>query len=186
MLTNVLWTGLEYDSLENCLLTRSAQGLVVEAVIVGLYQEQIYTVEYRLHSNFDWQVLELELKTQLSGVRESILLQRDHQGNWQENGSLVPGLKGCTDVDISLTPFTNSLPINRLQLAVQQAQEIRVVYVDILHQEIKPVRRHYTRLSDHQYKFENVPNDFEALITVDDLGLVVNYPQLFTRTHRQD
>ena len=33
-----------------------------------------------------------------------------------------------------------------------------------------------------EYKFENVPNDFEAIITVDEWGLVVNYPELFVRT----
>jgi hypothetical protein len=31
-------------------------------------------------------------------------------------------------------------------------------------------------------KYENVPNDFEALITVDLDGLVVDFPELFTRT----
>ena len=186
MQTNVLWTGLEYHSLENCLLTRTAQGLAVGAVIIGLYEQQIYTVDYHLQINLDWQVLTLDLKTQLSGVQESIFLQRDEQGSWQKNGSPMPAWQGCTDLDISLTPFTNSLPINRLQLAVQEGRDIQVVYIDILRQEIRPVHQHYTRRSDFQYKFENVPNDFEATITVDEFGLVVHYPQLFTRTHRQD
>lgn len=63
---------------------------------------------------------------------------------------------------------------------------IRVIYLDLLEGQVQPVRQQYTRLSETQYHYQNVPNDFEAVITVDALGLVVDYPQLFTRTARQD
>jgi uncharacterized protein len=46
-----------------------------------------------------------------------------------------------------------------------------------------PVQQKYTRLSPTNYKYENVPNDFESVIAVDDLGLVVEYPGLFKRAH---
>jgi hypothetical protein len=59
---------------------------------------------------------------------------------------------------------------------------VNVLYVDVFKQEIKPVQQHYTRLSKDEYKYENVPNDFEAVITVDHSGLVVSYPGLFVRT----
>jgi uncharacterized protein len=90
--------------------------------------------------------------------------------------------KGCLDVDIPLTPFTNSLPINRLQLALGEARQIRVIYLDLLERRIVPVNQKYIRLSRTEYHYENVPNDFEARIKVDDAGLVVDYPGLFVRT----
>ncbi len=90
--------------------------------------------------------------------------------------------KGCIDIDISLTPFTNSLPINRLQWRLNKPQQIKVLFLDILSQEILAVQQRYTKLSETEYKFENVPNDFEAIINVDDSGMVVNYPELFVRT----
>ena len=40
----------------------------------------------------------------------------------------------------------------------------------------------YKRISEEKYHYENIPNDFEADITVDENGLVVDYPSLFTRT----
>ena len=56
------------------------------------------------------------------------------------------------------------------------------MFLDILSHEIIPVQQRYTKLSNTEYKFENVPNDFEAVITVDESGIVVNYPELFVRT----
>ncbi|MCE7062290.1 putative glycolipid-binding domain-containing protein [Dyadobacter sp. CY343] len=85
------------------------------------------------------------------------------------------------EVDISLTPFTNTLPINNPVLAEKETREIKVVYFDFSKQIVRPVRQRYTRLSADLYHYENVPNDFEADIRVDDDGLVVEYPGLFSR-----
>jgi hypothetical protein len=84
-------------------------------------------------------------------------------------------------VDIPLTPFTNTLPINRLNLNQGQAQETHVIYCDLLEHQIKPVRQKYTCLSGTEYHYENVPNDYEVIIQVDESGLVVDYPSLFVR-----
>lgn len=47
--------------------------------------------------------------------------------------------------------------------------------------QLKRVAQKYTKLSDSEYLYENVPNDFEAKIQVDEFGLVVDYPMLFVR-----
>lgn len=75
-----------------------------------------------------------------------------------------------------------TLPINRLDLHLEGSSEVQVIYCDVLQQQLKPVRQKYTRLSATQYHYENVPNDFEATITVDEWGLVMDYPGLFVRT----
>jgi uncharacterized protein len=89
---------------------------------------------------------------------------------------------GCIDIDIPLTPFTNTLPVSRLNLKNGEEQRIKVIYLDILEATIRPVQQKYTRLSPTVYHYENIPNDFEADITVDDRGFVVDYPSLFRRT----
>jgi hypothetical protein len=57
-----------------------------------------------------------------------------------------------------------------------------VIYFDLLAQQVKPVHQRYTCRSETEYHYENVPNDFEATLQVDELGLVVDYPSLFVRT----
>ena len=184
MQTNILWTGIAYHSLEHCVLTHSDESIEVNSVIVGANDDKIFRIDYSIKVNRNWESIFLEVKTQLSEKEVSINCHSDGRGNWTKNGEAVNEFKDCIDIDISLTPLTNSLPINRLQWALNKPQQINVLFLDILSQEMLVVKQRYTKLSDTEYKFENVPNDFEAIITVDESGMVVNYPELFIRRSR--
>lgn len=182
MQTNLLWTGREYHSMENCLVNTADTGSEINSVIVGTCEEIIYKVEYTIRTNQDWVTLFCDVRSQHSDRIEHILLESDGNGNWLMDGKEAKQFKGCIDVDIPLTPFTNTLPINRLGLAPGAEQKIAVIYIDILGKQIRVVKQRYLRRSDKIYHYENVPNDFEANIEVDDLGLVVDYPALFVRS----
>jgi hypothetical protein len=181
METIALWKGIEYDSLEHCMVQEIATGAEINAVIVGRSSNIIYRVEYRFRTNHDWQVLHAEIKTHLNDAEQHIVLSTDGVGDWMMNGGMAPEFAGCTDIDIALTPFTNTLPIKRLKLAVAKEAEVQVVYFDMLEGIVKPVQQRYTRVTEHSYHYENIPNDFEADIRIDDHGLVVDYPGLFQR-----
>jgi uncharacterized protein len=182
MQTNILWTGREYYSLENCLVNFGSGGSEINSTIIGYYQEKIYMVEYWIKTNQDWETVFFEITSRHSNKTQSLRFEADGKGNWMANGKKDGQFKGCIDVDIPLTPFTNTLPINRLHLDQNQAQEVRVIYCDLLEQQVKPVRQKYTRLSNTEYHYQNIPNDFEATIQVDESGFVVDYPSLFVRT----
>lgn len=66
------------------------------------------------------------------------------------------------------------------------AQKNNVFYIDIREEKIEPRQQQYTLLSPKLYKFENIPNDFEAEITVDEWGLAVQYSGLFERIAIQE
>lgn len=184
MQTNILWTGIEYYSLENCLLKYTDKGAEISSAIIGMYENKIYKIEYLLKTNQYWETIFFELKSQLPDKRNEYTYQSDGKGNWTKDGTSADEFKGCMDIDIPLSPFTNSLPINRMKLSVNEGRRTKVLYFDILNQEIKALEQYYKRLSPTEYKYENVPNDFEATIVVDELGLVVNYPGLFERKCR--
>lgn len=181
MQTNILWSGREYDSLENCLVSSTEGGFIITSTIIGHYENKIYKVDYCIKTNRNWETIFFEIKSRHSNQRQFIKFEGDGRGNWTSEGKEATGFKGCIDIDIPLSPFTNSLPINRLNLTQNQTQEIQVIYLDLLAQEIKPVKQKYVRLSALQYHYENIPNDFEAIIEVDESGLVVDYPLLFVR-----
>ena len=182
MQTNLLWTGREYHSMENCLVKVGETGSEITSTIIGYYEGKIYTVEYRIQTNLDWETVLFEIKSRHSNEVRLIRFEGDGKGNWISDGKTVSQFSGCIDVDISLTPFTNTLPIRRLNLSQNQAREIKVIYCDILKRQLKPVRQKYTRISNSNYHFENVPNDFESTIEIDEEGFVVDYPSLFVRT----
>jgi uncharacterized protein len=182
MQTNILWTGREYYSLENCLIKTGENGADITSTIVGSYEEKLYKVEYHIKTNVYWQTVLLEITSQINSHTQTIKLEGDGKGTWIFNGKEAAQFKDCIDVDIALTPFTNTLPICRLNLQQGQPHQIQVIYCDLLHQVIKPVSQKYTRLSQDEYHYENIPNDFEATIQVDERGFVVDYPGLFVRT----
>lgn len=182
MQNNILWTGREYYSLENCLVNATDEGTTITSTIIGLYQEKIYQAEYHIRVNNKWETISATISCRHNDHIQLIQLEADGKGSWSQDGRPAPQFDQCTDIDIPLTPFTNTLPINRLQLPENKEQEIRVIYIDLLEQQISAVRQKYIRLSAGTYHYENIPNDFEAVIKVDDLGLVVDYPQLFVRT----
>jgi len=179
---NTLWTGREYYSLENCLVEITSSGVDIHSVIVGKYESRIYRVDYHIKTNPDWETQYVQITSRHSNREQYLRLHSDGAGNWIADGKRISQFDGCIDVDIAVTPFTNTLPINRLRLNTNETKHIRVIYFDLLQQQVRPAEQVYKRISDWQYHYENVPNDFEADITVDENGLVVDYPSLFTRT----
>jgi hypothetical protein len=182
MQTNILWMGREYYSLENCLINESGSGADISSIIIGHYEEKIYQVEYHIKTNIHWETVFFELISRHSNQTQTISYASDGKGNWTKAGQPQKQFNGCIDIDISLTPFTNTLPIRRLQLQPHQIQEIQVLYCDLLKMQMMPVRQQYTCLSATEYHYENIPKDFEANIQVDGSGFVVDYPSLFVRT----
>ena len=186
MQQNILWKSDEYHSLENCLVDATGKGVLINSLILGYYGGKIFRVDYDIRTDENWQTLSCEVTTQHSDRIGRIVLERDESGNWQMNGEPAPGLAGCFDVDIPLTPFTNTLPIKRLRFTGQESRQIDVVYLDLLADQVSVVRQQYCRLWDDTYRYRNVPNDFEAQISVDTMGLVMDYPSLFQRVASLD
>jgi uncharacterized protein len=184
MQANILWTGREYYSLENCLVSVIDGVIHVDSTIVGKYGDALYKVNYRIATNAQGQTISCEVVARRSDEIVEMDFKSNGMGEWTLNGKSAPEFYGCIDVDIPLTPFTNTLPVRRLQLKPGEESVVSVLYIDILEKRISAVRQLYRRVSYDTYHYENIPNDFEANIKVDDDGLVIDYPQLFVRTAR--
>lgn len=183
---NILWKGIYYNSLENCSVSAGKTGIRIRSTIVGSHENTPYTIEYSITTNRRWETRRVSVTAHLSNTTHRVVLHKDSGGRWIENGGPAPRYNGCTDIDISLTPFTNTLPINRLGLKENEEAIIDVIYIDLLNTDTRPVRQHYKRLTAREYLYANVPNDFESTVTVDESGLVVEYPGLFARALIRD
>jgi uncharacterized protein len=85
----------------------------------------------------------------------------------------LPDLAGCVDVDLGLTPATNTLPIRRLNLEIGGAVTLTAAWVKFPSLEIRLLEQRYERLSEFSYRYSST--NFEALLEVDELGLVRRY-----------
>jgi len=113
-------------------------------------------------------------------------LRGDGGGSWTDaSGRPLPALRGCIDLDVAATPFTNALPIRRLGLGPGQAAEIAVVYVAVPRLDVTRVAQRYTCLRKDAdggvYLYENLENGFRAELPVDRDGVVKDYPGQWRR-----
>ncbi|GAT73858.1 hypothetical protein MHM582_2353 [Microbacterium sp. HM58-2] len=110
----------------------------------------------------------------------SLALRRSESGAWTAGGHDRPDLAAAVDIDLSFSPFTNTLPVRRLGLGIGESRDIVTAYVtpalDVL-----PDPQRYTRTGERHYLYESRDSDFRREILVDADGLVVDYPGLFTR-----
>jgi hypothetical protein len=151
-----------------------ARGDVV-ATVDGASLNARYTVE----ADAEWRTRRVLVELN-DGAR--IEIQSDGAGHWRRaDGAPLPELDGCIDPDISMTPFTNTLPIRRLGLGVGDAAEIGVAYILVPDLTLRAAPQRYTRLGERLWRFESLDADFAADIAVDEHGFVVDYPGLFCR-----
>lgn len=181
MQQNIEWTGFYNAADEYCTLDITPDEITVSSSMTGLSEGKAYEVDYIMKLTPDWDVRYVETTARLNGDMTTVKLKSDGKGSWTKDGEPAPELDECMYIDISLTPFTNSLPINHLDMKDGEPQKIRVVYFDVMEGNIQCKEQQYTKLSDTEYKFETIPKDFEVIITVDASGMVTHYPELFKR-----
>ena len=137
-------------------------------------------VHYVVRTDDTWNVRQVLLFRDLD--EPDLWLAHDGAGTWGEvNGVQRADLEGCTDIDLGCTPFTNTLPIRRLGLAVGESAEITAAWVDVETLLVVASPQRYTRLDERRWRFEALSSGFVADLDVDEHGLVLDYPDLFRR-----
>ena len=146
--------------------------------------ESPFVLDYSISWDDEWRTRYVFLTVALSegsGARR-LELVASGRGHWVAgDGAPLPELDGALDVDISATPFTNTLAIRRLGLAVGESADIRVAWIAVPELTVHSDPQRYTRLGPNAYRFESLDGSFTREITVDDDGLVLEYPGLFRR-----
>jgi len=84
-------------------------------------------------------------------------------------------VRGCLDVDLAVTPATNTLPIRRLDLGMSKSESVTASWIKFPELTVEPLSQRYTRTAKNIYRYES-DTGFSADIQFDDLGLVVAYP----------
>lgn len=162
----------EYEALPTGHILR---GRII-AVLEGAAIEGSYLVE----ADAAW--VTRRVRVEIANRSRVVELRANGIGRWSDaTGTWIPALDGCIDVDISLTPATNTLPIRRLALGAGGSVDIKVAYVLAPELGLRAGPQRYTRLADRLWRFHGIDSGFTADILVDADGFVVDYPGLFRR-----
>ena len=190
MIRSVFWRPLDEIGLEHLLLSVTARGIEADGVILQTKAGRgPFRARYRIEAAPDWTMRRCEISVEEPGlIARRLDLRVDAEARWREeaSGQALSALAGCREVDIQVSPFTNSLAIGRLTLAQGRSAEIRAAYITVPELTLAPVAQRYTRLGSDRFRYEGLGTGFAADIAIDADGLVLDYPGVFQRVERPD
>lgn len=177
----VMWRRVLDDrSFELATITRSAKAYRIHGTALIAEGAAPSRVNYIVECDARWHTRRVRIRQALGDGAIDLELTADH-GKWRRNGVLAPNLDGCSDVDLGISPSTNALPINRLQMPVGEKQEIRAAWVRFPQCTVEPAQQSYERLAPARYRYRSVASGFTAVIDVDDAGLPLDYSGIWSR-----
>jgi hypothetical protein len=169
----VRWRGLDPASIEHCHVISTPRDTRIRGTIVT----PTYGLFYRIKLDDREHVRTVKLERTDGAVLE---LFSDGAGSWSDDrAEPLPALAGCLDIDIWPTPLTNSLPLWRCTLTINQPQRFAMAWIDADTMTVKRSEQIYTRLDETHVRFQSA--DFERVLEIDADRLVVDYSGLFQR-----
>ncbi|MEM7030325.1 MAG: putative glycolipid-binding domain-containing protein [Chloroflexota bacterium] len=177
----LMWQQVEDVGSEYCQLRYQEQDWYLQGTVMTTFNQEPTFVEYQIRCDKAWGTRHVQIKMQLGLVQQTLILMRDEQDNWQVNGRHDQNFEGCIDVDLGITPATNTLPIRRLNLAIDESAEVFATWVRFPQLSTDVLSQKYTRLSETRYRYESRRGAFVTEFEVDSQGLVLTYPGLWER-----
>ena len=145
-----------------------------------------WTAEYRVVFDERWVTRSAEASLRDTNGERHLSLRREAHGRWFSGEEEVEACRGALDVDLGLTPSTNTSAIRRLGLAVGASAELTAAWVRFPELSVEPLLQRYSRLDETTYLYESLRDGrvaFHARLEVDPTGLVERYERLFERVH---
>jgi len=176
-LASVLWQRSDVPSLERCRLEDGPGGFVLRGTVIGLLDGAPTEVRYRVRADKRWRTREAEIDLEVDREPRRLELAADGVGNWTVAGRDRPGLAGCLDVDLAVSPSTNTLPVRRLRLTIGQRAPARAAWVQFPSLTVEPLEQIYERTGPVSYRYR--AGAFAAELYVDEHGLVRRYGSMW-------
>ncbi len=181
LLRTVLWRRLRKPGLEYCTLSKNDEGWQLDGTVILADNDYPLFVRYQVLCTITWNTRLANLELQMGATEQSLQIIADGQRRWKVAGKEISALRGCEDIDLSITPSTNTIPIRRLDLRVGNSRKVKAAWLHFPDLVIQPLQQKYTRVAKNLYRYESRNGKFVAEIDVDDLGLVTYYPNVWKR-----
>lgn len=179
----IVWENKEKFGCEYLKLTIKNTAILIESTVIYLEDDSPIQIDYWVELDRSWKTKKVSIKVRGG---ESLHLISNDKGEWfDQHGDRKDELKGVIDIDISATPFSNSLPINRFDWKPSQKRQFEMIYISVPELKIERIEQTYTYVEGKKKTrtFNYQCRDFESLISVDEKGFVIDYPQVFTRRY---
>jgi hypothetical protein len=187
----VLWQRLDTPGLERCTLSaRDGDWRLAGTVLLADAGAPV-EIAWSVDVDADWRTTAATIDIQ-GAERETFVVQVDAadgdrrwrlaRGEGDKIGPFVPlpAADGRIDIDLGFTPATNTLPIRRLDLPIGSGADVTAVWFRWPQRVVEPLVQRYERQTTDRWRYASA-SGFAADLTVDDLGLVIDYGEIWRR-----
>jgi hypothetical protein len=177
----VFWRRTDIAGLERLTLTETDDGFQVASTVLCV-EDGGFQIDHRWMISRDWRAHSVVLEKRGANGFEALTLERTGRG-WTVDGGLRPDLDDTEEPDLSVTPFCNSFPIQRLLREERDSLSLDTCYINASSMTVTRSRQRYDRLGAGWFRYVDLGLfiGFEADLEVDDRGLIVRYENLFER-----
>lgn len=181
LLQSMLWNRHDLPSLEHGRLYRHHTGFTLTGMVVAGLDGRPLHCSYEVETTRSWQTRKVKIKLSSGTEVQSLHLERDDDGRWWNGDTELTGFAGMTDIDLGITPSTNTLPIRRLKLKPGESTSMTAVWIQFPSLTIAPLPQQYTRTGEYTYRYESNHGAYQADLEVDEHGLVTRYADVWSR-----
>lgn len=182
LLHSLLWNRHDQPSLEHSRLYSHNEGFTLTGTVVASLDAQPIHCSYEVDTTSSWETREVHVHLSSGTEERSLRLQRDEDNRWWSSGTELAPFAGMTDIDLGITPSTNTLPIRRLQLEPGESASMIAVWIQFPSLTISPLPQRYTRTGERSYRYESNDGAYQADLEVDEHGLVTKYADVWSQT----
>ncbi len=179
---HLVWTNHQSLSTEYVMIRHLPDGWFISGTAIAAFDTDPALINYQITCDTAWQTQTVNISV---NHRDTVraLTAAVESARWTINGTLHPEFDGCTDIDLGITPLTNTLPIRRLGLAVEESAPASALWVQFPGLELEILRQTYTRLDRSTYEYRT-GSGFRAELTVDEFGIITQYGDLWSLAAR--
>ena len=177
----LVWRRLDGPGAEYFALTSTEAGWQLEGAVVRADANRPLRVQYRIECDASWHTRRVHVEMQTGTTRRHLELAAGDERRWWQGDRERVELRGCLDIDLGVTPSTNTLPIRRLQLPIGAYADVTAAWIRFPELTVEPLSQRYTRLEERRYRYASRGGSFVAELAVDEMGLVVRYGDWWVR-----
>jgi hypothetical protein len=145
-----------------------------------LHEASPCRLDYSITCTSTWETVSASVQGWIGQDEIHVAISVDASHRWRLNGTEVSPVAGSFDLDLNFSPSTNLLPIRRLNLDVGQSADVTSAWLRFPSFRLEPLIQTYRRLAESVYRYESAGGSFVRDLTVNEAGLVTQYPGFWT------
>lgn len=147
-----------------------------ESIVLLQLDQGLAQLRYAIEADGAWRTQRADLVLRIGAAEHRLDLRRDAHDNWTANGAARPDLQRCFEIDLAATPLTNTMALKRLGLRPDEPKRMLAAYITVPELQVRVDEQEYTLLNPDRFRYRGISTSFEAEVTMDADGLVVDYP----------